>query len=128
MTTSPNTAGDNDFSAKTVDVTFQPGETGPKPIPINIIDDDVVESKEEFTVTISSPSPGVTVGEPATVIIKDNDKAGKLFGVCNEQQIHVQRSFLQNLKYRHRISRNVWHLCHVWYYIMICVAHWFSTM
>ena len=107
MTTSPNTAGDDDFSAKTVDVTFQPGETGPKPIPISIIDDDVVESKEEFTVTISSPSPGVTVGEPATVIIKDNDKAGKLFGVCNEQQIHVQRSFLQNLKYRHRISRNV---------------------
>ena len=60
-------------------VTFEPGETGPKSIAINIIDDDVVESKEEFTVTMSSSSPRVTVGEPATVIIKDNDKSGRLY-------------------------------------------------
>jgi hypothetical protein len=79
VTPTAKTAGDDDFVPQTVDVTFQPGETGPKSIPINIIDDDVVESKEEFIVTMSSSSPGVTVGEPATVIIKDNYQPGRLY-------------------------------------------------
>ena len=83
VTTSPKTAGDDDFEPTTVDVTFQPGETGPKSIPINIVDDDVVEPTEEFTVTLSSSSPGVTVGEPATVFIKDNDRPGTLFAMSN---------------------------------------------
>ena len=78
MTTRPATADDVDFTAKTIDVTFEPGEIGPKPIPIDIIDDDAVESREEFTVSMSSSSPGVTVGEPATVVIKDNDKPGEM--------------------------------------------------
>ena len=78
VTASPNTAGNDDFSPKTVNVTFQPGETGPKAVPFNIIDDDAVEPNEEFTLTMSSSSPGVTVGEPATVVIKDNDKSGEL--------------------------------------------------
>ena len=83
VTASPNTAGNDDFSPKTVDVTFQPGETGPKAVPINIIDDDTVEPKEEFTLTMSSSSPGVTVGEPATVVIEDNDKPGEPLRLYN---------------------------------------------
>lgn len=83
VTASPKTAGDDDFGPKTIDVTFGPGDTGPKSIPINIIDDDDVETTEEFTVSLSSSSPGVTVGEPATVLIKDNDKSGRFFTMCD---------------------------------------------
>ncbi len=86
VTTSPKTAGDDDFQARTMDVTFQPGETGPKSIPINTVDDDVIEPREEFTVTLSSSSPGVTVGEPATVFIKDNDKAGRHFTMSDNPE------------------------------------------
>ena len=70
VTATPNTAGNDDFSPKTIDVTFQPGEKGPKSIPIDIIDDNVVEPLEEFTVSMSSSSPGVTVGGPATVLAR----------------------------------------------------------
>ena len=83
ITASPNTAGNEDYEPKTLDVTFQPGETGPKSILIDIIDDDIVEPKEEFTVTMSSSSPWVTVGEPAPVIIKDNDKSGRFLEIRN---------------------------------------------
>ena len=86
VTTSPKTAGDEDFKPTTMDVTFQPGETGPKSIPINTVDDDVVEPREEFTVTLSSSSPGVTVGEPASVFIKDNDKPGRHSTMSNNQE------------------------------------------
>ncbi|XP_028398895.1 uncharacterized protein LOC114521039 isoform X22 [Dendronephthya gigantea] len=75
VTKTPKTAGNKDYDPQPVDITFQPGETGPKSIPINLVDDDVAEPNEEFTITLSSSSPGVTVGEPATVIIKDNDKS-----------------------------------------------------
>lgn len=77
ITLTPKTAGDDDFVVKEMNVTFQPGDTSPKSIPIHLIDDDVVEPREEFLVTLSSSSPGITVGEPATVFIKDNDKPGK---------------------------------------------------
>ena len=77
VTASPKTAGNEDFSPKTFDITFQPGEKGPKSIAINIMDDDIVETTEEFTVSLSSSSPGVTLGEPATVVIRD--KPGERF-------------------------------------------------
>ena len=80
VTASPGTAGNDDFSPKTIDVTFQPGEKGPKSITINIIDDDDVETAEEFTVSMSSSSPGVTLGEPATVVIQDNDNDKSIVG------------------------------------------------
>ena len=90
VTATPNTAGNDDFSPKTFDVTFQPGEKGPKSIPIDIIDDNVVEPLEEFTVSMSSSSPGVTVGGPATVVIEDNDKPGKNFCRANDCNNEVE--------------------------------------
>ena len=95
VTTSPKTAGGDDFEPTTMDVTFQPGETGPKSIPINTVDDDVVEPSEEFTVTLSSSSPGVTVGGPASVFIKDNDKPGRLW-TMNILQIMFKLQILTN--------------------------------
>ena len=74
----PDTAGSDDFVPKTVDIVFQPGETGPKQVVFDVIDDKLNEPNEEFIVFMSSSSPGVTVGGPAVVVIQDND--GKM---CN---------------------------------------------
>lgn len=61
-----------------MDVTFQPGEKGPKSVAFDILDDPLVESKEDFYVSFaSSTSSAVTFGEQTVINIKDND--GKLF-------------------------------------------------
>ena len=74
LATSPGTASDEDFVSRTVDVTFEPGETGPKEVEFEIVDDLLVENTESFQVSIVSSSvPAVKSGGPATVNIRDND-------------------------------------------------------
>ncbi len=73
------TADDKDFIPETKFVTFQPGETENKTVEIDLIDDDVTEPTEEFTVTLSSST---RVGTATTVRIEDND--GKCFPRANE--------------------------------------------
>lgn len=72
MTTFTSTAGNNDFVGVTDSITFQPGESGPKSVKIELIDDLILEPTEVFTVSLTS-SPLVTLGHPATVKIIDND-------------------------------------------------------
>ena len=74
VTTSPSTATSDDFNEKVQDVTFNPGETGPIPIDIQVVDDDLVEPTEQFNVSlVSSSIPAVKLGQPAVVNISDND-------------------------------------------------------
>ena len=74
MATNTGTASDKDFKEKTVDVVFEAGETGPKVVEFEIIDDPIVENTESFTVSlVSSSVSAVKVGEPSTVNILDND-------------------------------------------------------
>ncbi|CAB4038687.1 cellobiohydrolase A (1,4-beta-cellobiosidase A), partial [Paramuricea clavata] len=74
LETSPASASDKDFVSRTVNVTFNPGETGPKEVEFEIIDDPLVENTESFSVSVVSTSvSGVISGEPATVNILDND-------------------------------------------------------
>ena len=78
LATSPATASGEDFVSRTVDVTFQPGETGPKEVEFEIVDDPLIENTESFEVSVVSSSvPAITSGAPATVNILDND--GKQF-------------------------------------------------
>ncbi len=57
-----------------MDVTFQPGEKGPKSVAFDIVDDPLVESTEDFNVFFaSSTSSAVTFGEPSKITIRDND-------------------------------------------------------
>ena len=49
--------GNHDYSSLSMFLTFLPGDTidsPPRCVEINILDDDVVENEEEFTVSISS--------------------------------------------------------------------------
>ena len=58
---------------KKQNVTFGPGESGPKSVKIDVVDDDNVEPTEKFIVALTSYSTGVKLGGPATVNILDND-------------------------------------------------------
>lgn len=72
MATQPSTAGKNDFIAVNKSIIFQPGETGPKSIEIELIEDLLDEPTEEFTISLTSSSV-VTLGPAASVNIIDND-------------------------------------------------------
>jgi hypothetical protein len=72
ITTNIDTADKNDFDSTVEDVTFQPGETGPKLVEIRLVDDSVDESREKFTVFLSSNSSAI-MGGPSSVNIEDDD-------------------------------------------------------
>lgn len=67
-----------DFTAANGSVSFGDGETGPKSIQVTIADDTTEESSESFSVALSAPSGGASLGSPAsaTVTINDNDAIG----------------------------------------------------
>ena len=66
-------AGSEDFDEIVKDVTFQPGESGPKFVYIGLLDDRNVEPNETFTVSLSSKSPRAVLGQPSDVNIEDDD-------------------------------------------------------
>ena len=68
-------------------MTFQPGESGPKVVEFELIDDDDVEPTESFTVSLSSSSRA-TLGGPSTVNIQDDDGNNSL------KSMHNSRNFL----------------------------------
>jgi Calx-beta domain len=61
-------------------VTFQPGGSLSQQVPITILEDNVTEDDETFSVKLSSPSSGVVIGDPgnAKVTILDDDSSGTL--------------------------------------------------
>ena len=72
ITPKSDTADEDDFDTTAKDVTFQPGETGPKFVNIDLIDDPDDEPVETFTVSLSSNSPAI-LGGPSSINIEDND-------------------------------------------------------
>ena len=74
--TSPGTATEGaDYTAASGTVTFAPGDTA-KTISVPIVDDDVEDGGETFTVTLSNPA-GATLGNrTATGTIHNNDDDG----------------------------------------------------
>ena len=73
LTTRPRTADEEDFVLKTVNVTFEPGQSGPKRVNFDIIDDKIVEDTESFSVVLASSVSAVIANTSATVNIQDND-------------------------------------------------------
>jgi hypothetical protein len=67
----------SDYTAASGSVNFAPGETQ-KTIVIPVNDDSLVEGNETFSVSLSGPSGGATLGSPntAVVTIVDNDGGG----------------------------------------------------
>ncbi len=78
-----------DFTGASGVLNFAAGETS-KPIVIQIVDDNVAEAIEQFTVALSNVTGGATIGSAntATVVISDNDTPGPNGLVLNEISIN----------------------------------------
>ncbi len=72
VSAAPGTAGAADFAVGSSILTFAAGESS-KTVDIGIDNDQTVEANETFTVTLSAPSAGYTLGSPssAKVVIED---------------------------------------------------------
>jgi len=77
-----------DYEASSGSITFKPGEFGPKPIKISIIDDDDFEKDETFTVVLSEPTGGAVFDQETdggassaicTVTIANDDERATRF-------------------------------------------------
>jgi uncharacterized delta-60 repeat protein len=67
------TAG-SDYTAASGTLLWANGETGPKIIPITILDDAIEESDEAFAVNLSNPTGNVRLQQASTTVtIQDND-------------------------------------------------------
>ena len=73
--TSASATEGNDFDARQIEVRFGAGSNAPRTLSLPIIDDDVIESDETFTVTLHDPAGCALLGEQssAVVTIVDND-------------------------------------------------------
>lgn len=89
ITPNSDTAGKEDFDGAVKEVTFQPGEHGPRVVEIGLIDDFVDEPTEKFTVSLSSDSRAI-LGGPSSVNIIDDD--GNYFE--NEERKALSLPFL----------------------------------
>jgi hypothetical protein len=73
------TAGTSDYKATNGTLTFLPDATNAT-ITVGIVDDNIVESNETFTVTISSPKGGASIsGTNTAVVTIDNTDTGFAF-------------------------------------------------
>ena len=67
----------SDFTAITNhEIAFNPGDSPTKQLQLDIIEDSVVESTEQFSVILSTVDANVAIGthEDTTVFIVDNDR------------------------------------------------------
>ncbi len=89
-------------------VTFAPGQTS-KDIPVAIIDDSIVEVNETFTVTLSSPTGGLTIGTGTnTGTIEDNDYAQRSVSVTNVTVVEGQPAvFTVTMNQNHPLAQSV---------------------
>ncbi len=57
-----------------MNITFLPGQTS-RLIPVNTIDDSIVEVEEDFSAFLSNPSSGLMLGidDAALIFVSDND-------------------------------------------------------
>ena len=69
-----------DFQARSGVVSFDDADSGARGLSVPIIDDDKYEGDETFTVALSDPQGGVTLGPitELTVTIRDNDPPPEL--------------------------------------------------
>jgi hypothetical protein len=63
----------SDYTAVTQSVTWNDGDSAQKTVSIPIINDATNEQAETFTVAISAPTGGATLGTPANLTITVND-------------------------------------------------------
>ena len=84
MTFFSSTAGE-DYGALSEEVTFEMGELTSGPFTLVIQNDDINELPEAFTVVLSSPTIGLSLGEIFTGTVDITDDDG--MHMCNISQV-----------------------------------------
>lgn len=75
----------SDFTSVSGTLTWADGETTDKHIVIPIIDDDLLEGAEAFTVNLSSATGGAAVGSPASAPVFISDNETSVVNIKNSQ-------------------------------------------
>ncbi len=76
QTSNGSAVSPDDFAFGVGTITFADGDTSPKTITIQLVDDQIVEGIESFSVALSNPTGGATINDGiATGQIQDNDVA-----------------------------------------------------
>ena len=78
-----------DYNGTAVTVTFPVGTTL-VPVPISIVNDELHEDQERFSLSLSTSDPSVELGPNSTVEINDDD--GKFAGTRDTD--HKQKEFM----------------------------------
>jgi autotransporter-associated beta strand protein len=68
----------SDYTAANGTLTWADHETGTKSFTVNILGDNVPESDETFTVTLSNPSGGASLGSPSSATVTISENPGSL--------------------------------------------------
>jgi hypothetical protein len=87
----------SDYQAMSGTLAWENGDTAPKSYSVPILDDSTVESTETFSVQLTAPTGGATLGAPATatVTIADNDVAtGPCGPTGSAWQPNIGRSYV----------------------------------
>ena len=96
-----------DYTATTVTVSWADGETAPKSVTVDILDDEVLEADETVHLTLSTPTGGATLGTPSEAdltILDDGAVIG--LGPDRDQEREWQRHRQQQPdgdRLRHRL-------------------------
>lgn len=83
----------NDFTEVTTTLTWNDGETGNKTVSVPIINDDVIETEESFTLNLSNPTGELGLGTTTstTVTIADNDAPGE-FNITSPTDVNIEEN------------------------------------
>jgi len=87
-----------DYQIATGILTFNPGETT-RSFPLLVVDDAYVEGTETLSLTLSNPSPGVSLGSPSTAVgtIFDNDSTNPTSNPLDNPEFFVRQQYLDFL-------------------------------
>jgi len=97
-TTAGTASAGADFVAASGTLTWAPGEAGLRSIVITLVDDLVMEADETFTVTLSNPGGGATLGAATTTVTlqSNDDTVPDAFSFVDQTNLPVNAEVTSN--------------------------------
>ena len=79
----------SDYTAKTQTLTWNPGESAPITVTVNIINDEIFENDETFIFRLQSKSSSATIGTADTIVEIRNDDPAPVISIVNSDPVTV---------------------------------------
>ena len=100
------TASTDDFVGIDKEITFQPGEIGPKVVQINLVNDRHDEPTEKFTVSLASNSRVILGNSSKVKILDDDGELVKIFVIYAMLDV-ILHVFKRNWREVKQLLRNI---------------------